>query len=250
MDKRDEFVAAVKDRFPPDRLTYQKRIPTFHPESAQEAAALFALANERGQRLFIAGYGNNVLPEGDPFQSLVAVKTDRLNQLIEINSKDLYVKAGGGYPLRELNRHLAEHHLFVPHASLPYVGSVGGALAVGLAGEMHGHEVPLRRYFLKAEIVTPTGEIITPGSVCFKSTSGYDIVKVYAGSWGLLGLIVSAYLRAVPDSALEDYAELRESAIDRDNFLSGLAESSDETDVIYSRKIKSKFDPKGVLPVV
>ena len=97
------------------------------------------------------------------------VKSDRLNSLIETVAGDYYVVVGAGYPLKELNSALEKDNFFLPHANLPYVGSVGGALAVGLSAEMHEHNVPLSRYFLKAEIVTPEGEIITPGSICFKS---------------------------------------------------------------------------------
>jgi len=250
MNQTKRFVAALLSEFPEDRLTYQKQIPTFHPESAEEAARFVKLANGQRQGLFIAGFGNEIEAVGPSFEKLVAIKTDRLNQLIEINAKDLYVTTGGGYPLREINRRLAEHKLFVPHAQLPYVGSVGGALAVGLSARMHGHDVPLSRYFLKAEIVTPTGEIITPGSVCFKSVSGYDVVKIFAGSWGLLGFIVSASFRVMPVSAREDYATMRQMPHSRGDLVAVLSDTGDDPDAVYSRKIKAKFDPSNILPIV
>ncbi len=246
----NQFVSLLRDEFPGDRLTYQKLIPTFHPESAEEAARFVTLANQHKQGLFIAGFGNNVVPEGQPFEGLVAIKTDRLNRMIEINPKDLYVTTGSGYPLREINYHLKDQDLFVPHAELPYVGSVGGALAVGLSAEMHDHDVPLSRYFLKAEIVTPEGVIITPGSICFKSVSGYDVVKIYAGSWGLLGFVVSASFRVMPDTARDDYTTMRQKPIDRTGFLAALDNNSTDPDAVYSRKIKNKFDPNNILPIV
>ncbi|MDH3891958.1 MAG: FAD-binding oxidoreductase [candidate division Zixibacteria bacterium] len=250
MTELREFVSIAQSEFDYDRLTWQKQIPTFHPETAQEAARFMALANQHRQRLFIVGFSNIITPEGPSFDEFVAIKSDRLNNLIEINGKDLFVTVGSGYPLREINRHLTEHNLFVPHSDLPYVGSVGGALAVGLTAEMHGHEVPLSRYFLKAEIVTPEGEIITPGSVCFKSVSGYDIVKIYSGSWGLLGFIVSASLRVMPDTGREDYATMQQNSVDRAGLIKDLDESNTDPDAIYSRKIKTKFDPNNVLPLV
>lgn len=250
MDQMNQFVSLLRDEFPENRLTYQKLIPTFHPESAEEAARFVTLANKHKQGLFIAGFGNNIEPAGQPFEGLVAIKTDRLNQMIEINTKDLYVTTGSGYPLREINRHLANHNLFVPHAELPYVGSVGGAVAVGLSARMHDHDVPLSRYFLKAEIVTPEGEIITPGSICFKSVSGYDIVKIYAGSWGLLGFIVSASFRVMPDTARDDYTAMRQKPVDRTGLIAALDEDSTDPDAVYSRKIKNKFDPNNILPII
>ncbi|MCK4301994.1 MAG: FAD-binding oxidoreductase [candidate division Zixibacteria bacterium] len=250
MSSLKAFVKTVRQEFPDDRLTRQNQVPTFHPECAEEAARLVKLALKSGQRLFIAGFGNNIQPVGEPFVNMMVLKTDRLNRLHEINAKDLFVTAGAGYPIREINRQLHEANLFMPHSLLPYVGSVGGALAVGLSADFDGHDLPLKRYFLRAEIVTPEGEIITPGSICFKSVSGYDVVKLFAGSWGLLGLIVSASLRVMPSSVIDDYQRMRMKAADRDNFLAGLADDNDSPDAVYSRKIKQKFDPGNVLPIV
>ena len=250
MTELREFVSIVLSEFDDDRLTWQKQIPTFHPESADEAARFMVLANEHGQKVFIVGYSNIVAPEGPSFYDVIAIKSDRLNDLIEINPADLYVTVGSGYPLQEINLRLVDRNLFVPHSDLPYVGSVGGALAVGMTGEMHGHDVPLSRYFLKAEIVTPEGEIITPGSICFKSVSGYDVVKIYYHSWGLLGFIVSASFRVMPDTARPDYATLQQKSIDRAGLVKDLNESNTDPDAVYSRKIKTKFDPNNVLPLV
>lgn len=250
MAQLDDFLSVIKTEFPADRLTFQKAIPTFHPEAAEEAARLFKLANKCQQKIYITGFGNNIDPKGEPFINMVSVRTDRLNQLIKIVPEDFYVLCGAGYPLRELNIRLKEHNLWLPHASLPYVGSVGGAIAAGLSSKLNTHNFPLKKYFIKAEIVTPEGDIINPGSVCFKSVSGYDIVKIFSGSWGLLGLIVSAAFRVMPLSGSDEYSRMKMQPIDRKNFLAGLDNSNKNTDALYSRKIKTKFDPQNILPIV
>lgn len=250
MKELGAFVERIRAEFPDDRLTFQRNVPTFHPEEASEAARLLQLANEHRQKVFITGFGNNIDPQGEPFTGMVAVRTDRLNRFIDVAPGDFYVTVGSGYPLREINLHLREHGLFFPHGLLPYVGSVGGAVALNLTADYRGHDLPIKRYFLKAEIVNPRGEIITPGSVCFKSVSGYDIVRLFSPSWGLLGLIVSATLRLAPVTVLDDYSDMRMQAIDRRRFLAGFDESSDDADVMYARKIRSRFDPNEVLPIV
>ncbi len=250
MARVDEFVAAIKESFPDDRLTYQKAVPTFHPESADEAAGLCKLANQLKQKLFITGFGNNIDPQGEPFVNMVSIRTDRLNQLQEVQKEDFYIKAGAGYPLREVNLVIERDGLWLPHAHLPYVGSVGGAIASGLSADYDGHDYPLKKFLVQAEIVTPTGDVITPGSPSFKSVSGYDIVKLFAGSWGLLGLVVSATFRIMPLSGRDDYGNIRQKAIDRSPVLAAMAEDNDHPDAVYSRKIKRKFDPAGILPLV
>lgn len=249
MNKIDVFLGRVADQFPADRVTYQKGIATFHPESVEEGAGIIKLANKTGQKLFITGFGNCIDPAGDWFEDKVAIRTDRLNRLHEIAREDFFVRVGAGYPLRELNGHLAEAGLFFPHASLPYVGSAGGAVSVNLDAEVARHAWPIKKYLIQAEIVTPQGEIINPGSVCFKSVSGYDVVKIFAPSWGILGLIVSVTFRVLPVVAAEEYLSMKMKEVDRAGFLAGFDDNNQNADAIYSRRIKNKFDPGNVLPI-
>ena len=250
MSNPDAFIEIIRSEFPDDRLTFQKAIPTFHPESAQEAASLFRLANQHRQKLFITGYGNNIDPLGEPFADIVTVRTDRLNKFIESSPIDYFVTTGSGYPLREINLRLEQDHLMLPHSSLPYIGSVGGALAAGLTSELNGHDFPLKKYFIRAQIVMPSGEIIEPGSSCFKSVSGYDVVKIFSGSWGLLGLIVSATFRIMPDSAAAEFAAMKQSAVARQLLLAGLEPANEAVDAEYCRKVKRKLDPGNILPII
>jgi FAD/FMN-containing dehydrogenase len=245
-----EFLKILSDNFPDDRITSQKKVPTFHPETAEEAAQLFALANEFRHKLFIAGFGNNIIPVGEKFADILVVKSDRLNRMIEIVPQDYYFRVGSGYPLREINKQLKEYGLFLPHSNLSYVGSVGGALAVGLSAKQDEHLLPLGRYFIQAEIVTPEGKIIRPGSACFKSVSGFDIVKIYSPSWGILGKIMTATFRALPLTMKNEFENLVLQPIDYKKFTATYKNPGDNQSAIYSIKIKEKFDPNGVLPLI
>ena len=250
MTKLDNFIKIIENEFQEDRLTYQKGIPTFHPETSDEASHFLKLANKNKQPSFVTGFGNNIDPIGDKFSDMVTIRTDRLNKLLQVVPEDFYIIAGSGYPLREINLNLKRAELYLPHSALPYVGSVGGALAVGLSGELHGHEVPIKKYFIKAEIVTPQGDIIKPGSTCFKSVSGYDIVKIFSGSWGLLGLIATATFRVMPITGADDFAAMKQNEISRKGLLFSLENSANSADAGYSKKIKEKFDPENILPVI
>ncbi len=250
MVELSDVIAIIRSEFPDDRLTYQKAVPTFHPESAAEAAKLFKLANRYGQKIFITGFGNNIDPVGEPFVNMLSVRTDRLSTLLEVAPQDFFITVGSGYPLQQINLQLEGIKLCLPHSSLPYVGSVGGAIAVGLNAELDSQDLPLKKYFIKAEIVTPEGDVIRPGSACFKSVSGYDIVKIFFNSWGLLGLIVSATFRVMPTATAAGLSSMKMKAIDRDSFLIGLAENNPSADAVCSRKLKDKFDPHGILPIV
>lgn len=247
--KRADFLEIVRNEFPEDRLTFQKSIPTFHPETAAEAGLLFEKAGSFGQKLYVSGFGNIIEPSGKRFENSLVIKSDRLNQLIETAPGDYYVIVGAGYPLKEMNFALEKDNLFLPHANLPYVGSVGGALAIGLTADYSGVDLPISKYFIGAEIVDPLGKIINPGSACFKSVSGLDIVKIFSPSWGILGMIFTATFRVLPTSELPDYENIRMHSIDHDKFVSTYKNPGDNNSAQYSIKIKEKFDPNGILPI-
>jgi glycolate oxidase len=247
--ENESFVEIIKSEYPEDRLSYAGNTPVFHPQTAEEAARLFRLANRHRQRLAVVGSGSNGVLNVSGAEVLL-VKTARLNRIELIAPQDFYVTVGAGFLLRELNRHLADDNLYLPHSALDYRGTVGGAIAVGLTAETNGRELPLKKYFIKGEIVTPEGDIITPGSICFKSVSGYDIVKIFYNSWGLLGLIASATFRVMPKAAEAEHRSMTLKPVSREHFLAGLDESNTSTDAVYSRKIKAKFDPNNVLPIV
>nr|MBN2278449.1 FAD-binding oxidoreductase [candidate division Zixibacteria bacterium] len=231
-------------------MTYQKGIPTFHPETAEEASRLFGLAGRHGQKLYITGFGNNITPVGRKFNNLLAVHSDRLNQLIRIVPQDYYAEVGSGYPLGELNHHLKSEGFFLPHAELPYVGSVGGALAAGLSADHGGQVLPIGRYFLMTQLAMPDGRVIRPGSPCFKSVSGLDIVKIFSPSWGLLGMIISAVFRIQPLTVYDDFREITMRPIEYKKFAGLYKKPGDNQSAIYSLKIKDKFDPNHIMPLI
>jgi len=245
-----QFLDILAGEFPDDRLTCQKTVITFHPESSGETERLFVLANKHKQKLFIAGFGNNIIPVGREFEKTIVVKSDRLNKLIEVVPQDYYMVVGAGYPLSEINQRLKDFNLFLPHSDLPYVGSVGGALATGLSAMHDNHLLPLSRYFLKAKIVIPEGRVIKPGSACFKSVSGFDIVKIFSPSWGLLGMIMTAIFRVIPLTAKSEYDNITMLPIDYAKFAGIYKNPGDNQSAIYSIKIKDKFDPNGILPLI
>jgi len=250
VSRLDAFIAEVKKRFPDDRLTYQKGVATFHPENGAEAAALFRMANQTGQQLFITGFGNQIDPVGEKFADLMTLRSDRLNTLLRVAADDFYIEVGAGYPLRELNQELSEYGLFLPHSDLPYVGSIAGAIAVGLSAQRGTQLLPLSRYLIMAEIATATGDLIKPGSACFKSVSGFDIVKIYFSSWGMLGMIMTVTLRVLPLSVKAEYSDLVQNAVDYRKFCQLYLNPGGHLSARFSLKIKSRFDPNNILPLI
>lgn len=232
----------------PDRLTWQKSIPTIHPESAGEAADVFERARKYRQKLFISGFNNNVRPVGSDFAEFLVIKSDRLNTIYKIAPQDFYVTVGAGYPLKELNNALAGHKLWFPFSATEYPGSFGGALASGMIGHDGKHTVPLSRYLLSVTAVLPDATIVRPGAVTFKSVSGYDISRLFYNSWGILGMIIELSFRVLPESKRPGVPTLVLFRPDRDTFARTMQGDSPLSEL--ARKIKSEYDPDNLLPIV
>jgi FAD/FMN-containing dehydrogenase len=232
----------------PNGLTWQKGIPTFHPESGEEAADIFRLAGKYGQRIYISGYNNNINPVGEPFADILVVKSDRLNSVVAVAPQDFYVTVGAGYPLMELNRSLRGHNLFFPFGDTEYPGSCGGALASGLAGSDGNHTVPLSRYLLSVTAVLPDGTIVKPGAVTFKSVSGYDISRIFYTSWGTLGIVIEMSFRVLPQSKRDEMPRLTLFRPDREAFVQEMRGESALARIC--RTIKAEYDPHDLLPIL
>jgi len=232
----------------PDGLTWQKSIPTFHPESDQQAADMFRLAGKRRQQLYISGFNNNIEPVGDPFSELLVIKSDRLNAIAAVAAQDFYVTVGAGYPLMELRHVLDRHGLFFPFSDTGYAGSCGGALASGLTASDGHHTVPLSRYLLSVTAVLPDGTVVKPGAVTFKSVSGYDISRIFFNSWGAIGMIIELSFRVLPQSKRNETPPLTLFRPDREAFVHELRGDSPLAKIC--RKIKTEYDPLDLLPVL
>lgn len=232
----------------PDGLTWQKTVPTFHPESSEQAADLFSRARKHGRKLYISGFGNNINPVGPEFADLLVIKSDRLNSIIDIGGQDLYVTVGSGYPLKELNKTIADQSLWFQFADTNYAGSFGGALATGLAGNDGVHIVPLSRYLLSVTAVLPDGSIVRPGALTFKSVSGYDISRIFFNSWGTLGMVTELSFRVFPLSRRDQMPHLTIFPPNMDAFKKELEGETPLSEIC--RKIKKDFDPDNLLPLI
>jgi len=230
----------------PDGLTWQKTIPTFHPENTEQAADIFSRAGRHGQKLFISGFNNVIDPVGDEFTDLLVIKSDRLNYIDKIAAGDFYITVGAGYPLIQINQAVSRHNLWFPFSTVNYPGSVGGALACGLAARGGQEVYPFDRYLMSVTAVLPDGSVVRPGAKTFKSVSGYDISRLFYNSWGTVGMVTELTLRLLPQSRREELPHLAMIPPDRAAFVRRM--QGDDPAAGVFRKIKAEFDPGTLLP--
>ena len=138
-----------------------------------------------------AFYGET--PRGEP------LGLAELTGISSYEPSELVVTVRAGTPLADLESVLAERGqclAFEPPRFAPG-GTVGGMVAAGLSGPARAAAGPLRDYVLGATILDGRGELLTFGGQVMKNVAGYDVSRLIAGSWGILGVLCEVSLKVL-----------------------------------------------------
>ena len=82
-------------------------------------------------------------------------------------------------------------------------GTVGGMVAAGLAGPARACVGGVRDYVLGVQMVNGRAEHLTFGGTVMKNVAGYDVSRLIASSWGMLGVITEVSLKVLPVAPAE-----------------------------------------------
>lgn len=120
--------------------------------------------------------------------------------IVSYEPTELVVTARCGTLLSELEATLAEKLQCLafepPHFA--NTATVGGMVATGLAGPSRAFVGGVRDYVLGAQMINGKGELLSFGGQVMKNVAGYDVSRVLAGSFGILGVITEVSLKVLP----------------------------------------------------
>jgi glycolate oxidase len=244
------------------------------PENSLTISQIVKLANQEKFRVIPVGTGTNLdtqklligstirqahgAEQSRSTSSLQAgkelfLKCNRLNKIKKVVAEDLYVILEPGFLLKDLNEKLHSFNLFYPLADKTSKGTVGGAVASNLKGGVKGRNLQTKDYVLALEVVDPQGEILRVGARTFKSVTGYDLPRLFVGSWGTLGVITEISLRLVPLGKRKAYENLifevpKRNPSKTETGTETETEDQDDYRTILSSRIKKSLDPNGIFP--
>ena len=137
---------------------------------------------------------------GPPLQRpCAAVSTACLDRIRDHAVGDFTVTVEAGLSLAALQQSLAEADQWLPvDPPMAGDGSIGGCIARGLSGRLRHRYMGLRDQLIGIELIAADGTAARAGGRVVKNVAGYDLMRLFCGSWGGLGLITAVTLRTQP----------------------------------------------------
>lgn len=171
------------------------------PESIEELSTLLRLATADRLRVIPAGAGT-WLGMGKPAGGFdLVVSTAGMSRIIDYEPADLTATVEAGCQLAAFNLKAAADRQFIPLDPFGDERStIGAVISTASFGPLRCAYGTPRDWLIGIRVVHADGRITSAGGKVVKNVAGYDLCKLYTGSFGTLGIIaeMSFKLRSLP----------------------------------------------------
>ena len=169
------------------------------PSSEEQVQQLIKLCHQHSIPVVARGSGTATTGAAVPLQQAVALSTERLNKIINIDPDNRAMTVQPGVTNAEVQQAAAEHGFFwPPDPTSNAVCTIGGNLACNAAGPRAVKYGTPRENVLGLKAVTAEGKVLKTGSYTTKGVVGYDLTRLLIGSEGTLAVITEATLKLTP----------------------------------------------------
>jgi glycolate oxidase FAD binding subunit len=121
-----------------------------------------------------------------------------MDDVIEHVSDDLVARVKAGTTLAQLSLVLAKQGQRFPVDEVVPGSTVGGVVSTGLSGPSRYLHGAVRDLVLGMTVVRADGVVTRAGSKVVKNVAGYDLSKLFTGSYGTLGILTELTLKLKP----------------------------------------------------
>ncbi len=166
----------------------------FAPKTVEEAAQGLRAYFQAKQPVFIRG----TMADGSlRSETGIILSTANLRGIQKYAADDLYITAGAGTPLSEIQAFLANERKQVPLVDPWSDMTIGGLVAANINSPRRMRYGAVRDIVLCGTVALADGRIVRVGRPVIKNVAGYDLTKVFVGSHGTLGLLTDITLKVV-----------------------------------------------------
>jgi glycolate oxidase len=170
--------------------------------SREAVAAVLRFASAHEVPVVPRGAGTGLSGGSVPARGGIALVVASMRQIKEIDSGSMLAVCEPGVITGELQEAVEEAGFFYPPdpASLNYC-TIGGNVAENAGGPRAVKYGVTKDYVMGLEVVRATGEVVRLGGKQVKNVTGYNLVQLFVGSEGTLGVITEVILRLLPRPA-------------------------------------------------
>lgn len=169
------------------------------PHNTNQVSKILAYCHRKRIPVTSRGGGRGYVGGCVPVRGGLVLSTVRMNRILEISKPDGVAVVQPGVITAQLASAATRKALFYPPdpASLKE-STLGGNIATNAGGPRCLKYGVTRNYVLGLEVVLADGTVVRLGGRTHKNRTGFDLLGLFTGSEGLLGVITEATLRLLP----------------------------------------------------
>jgi glycolate oxidase FAD binding subunit len=191
VSQQKSILQVIASPTPPSCIVY--------PHTTEQLAQVMAEAHRNKWRVLPCGSGSKLNWGGLAKDVDVVVSTERLNRLIEHAIGDLTVTVEAGMKFSRLQAMLADSGQFLALDPITQdTATIGGIVATADTGSLRQRYGSVRDQLLGMTFVRADGQIAKAGGRVVKNVAGYDLMKLFTGSYGTLGVLSQVTFRVYP----------------------------------------------------
>src|SRR5213596_2541472 len=167
--------------------------------STSDVSKLLSFASQKKIPVTARGAGFGYVGGCVPTKKGIALSLARMNRIKEINFADAIAIVEPGVITAELQARVREQKLFYPPDPASKKDcSLGGNVATNAGGPRCLKYGVTRNYVVGLEVVLASGEVLRTGGRVHKNKTGFDLIGLFVGSEGMLGVVTEITLRLLP----------------------------------------------------
>jgi glycolate oxidase FAD binding subunit len=169
------------------------------PENIEQAAGVLYAAAQHQRAVSPIGIGAFLHIGGLLRRYDLALCLQRMSRIVDYQPTDMTVSVEAGMSLARLQQILGEQSQWLPlDPPWPERVTVGGLIAMNLSGPSRLSQGTIRDFLIGIKVIRADGTVIKSGGRVVKNVAGYDLAKLYCGSFGTLGVIAEATFKIRP----------------------------------------------------